>query len=253
MLKVRVIPVLLLKDGGLVKTRRFRDPRYVGDPINAIRIFNDKGADELFILDIVASRQGRGPSFQTVEEIASECFMPLGYGGGVRTVDDIGRLLATGVEKVSLNTAALGSLDLVAAAAAKFGSQAIVVSIDVRHRLLRGYEVYGSSGERATGHKVVEFARRAETAGAGEILLTSIDRDGTGTGYDLKLLKLVSEAVRVPVVASGGAGKLDDFRAAVVDGGASAVAAGRMFVFYGKHQAVLINYPTADDLARVLP
>jgi cyclase len=247
MLKTRVIPALLFKDQGLVKTVQFRKPGYVGDPINAIKIFNDKEVDELVLLDITASIEGRGPSFELIEEIASECFMPLGYGGGIRSVEDIRRILATGVEKVILNSAALSDPALVEAAARAAGSQSVVVSIDAKKKLLGGYEVWSGGATRATGRDPAEFAREMQSRGAGEILITSIDRDGTQKGFDLELVRRVTAAVTVPVVACGGAGTLAHLREAV-DAGASAVAAGSMFVYVGKHRAVLINYPQYREL-----
>jgi imidazole glycerol-phosphate synthase subunit HisF len=253
MLKTRVIPCLLLKGQGLVKTTRFRDPVYVGDPINAIKIFNDKEVDELIVLDISASREGRAPRFELIRDIASECFMPLAYGGGIRSLDEIRELFAIGVEKVVLNTAAIRDPALVEAAARAAGSQSIVVSIDAKRRLFGGYEVYGAGGTQGTGLRPVEFAARMEAAGAGEIFLTSIDRDGTAEGFDIELVRGVSDAVSVPVVACGGAGSVGHFRQAVLDGHASAVSAGSMFVFHGKHRAVLISYPTPAELRQVLP
>lgn len=252
MLKKRVIPCLLLHGAGLVKTVRFKEPKYVGDPINAIRIFNDKEVDELVLLDITASKEGRGPSFSVIEEVASECFMPLAYGGGVRTVEEVRRILKLGVEKVVFNTTAWRNPDVLTAASAEFGAQAIVASIDVRRGLLGRYEVVVECGAKKTGVEPVSYARRLEAAGAGEILLTSVDRDGTMQGYDVDLIARVSAAVQVPVIASGGAGSLADFRIATRDGGAAAVAAGAMFVFHGPHRAVLITYPSQSELETVL-
>ena len=252
MLRTRVIPCLLLRGEGLVKTTRFKDPRYVGDPINAIRIFNDKEVDELVLLDITASREGRGPALSAIRDFASECFMPVAYGGGIRTVEDARQVLALGVEKVILNTMALRRPELIAEIAREFGSQAVVVSIDARKKLVGGYEVMGSGGTMKTGIKPVDHASRLVELGAGEILLTSIDRDGTESGYDLVLTGSVAQAVTVPVIACGGAGAVEHFRAAVNDGRASAVAAGSMFVFHGKHRAVLISYPERSELERWL-
>lgn len=252
MLRTRVIPCLLLREGGLVKTTRFKDAKYVGDPINAIRIFNDKEVDELVLLDIDASRTGRGPAFSVIEEVASECFMPLAYGGGVRSIDDVRRILRLGVEKIVFNSAAWHTPDVLARAANEFGSQAIVASIDVRRRLFGRYEVYVDNGTRATGISPTEYARRMESNGAGEILLTAIDQDGVMKGYDLDLIASVTSAVNVPVVAAGGAASVADFRAAIDRGGAAAVSAGAMFVFHGPHRAVLITYPSRDELERVL-
>jgi imidazole glycerol-phosphate synthase subunit HisF len=250
MLRTRVIPCLLLRGEGLVKTTRFKDPRYVGDPINAIRIFNEKEVDELVLLDIGASRDGRGPAFAAIRDFASECFMPVAYGGGIRSVEDARDVLALGIEKIILNNMAIRHPELVADLAREFGSQAVVVSIDARKKLIGGYEVMGLGGTVGTGIKPVEHACRVVELGAGEILLTSIDRDGTESGYDLALIGSVAQAVTVPVIACGGAGTLEHFRAAVVDGHASAVAAGSMFVFHGKHRAVLISYPARAELER---
>lgn len=253
MLKTRVIPCLLLKGRGLVKTVRFRNPTYVGDPVNAIKIFNDKEVDELIILDIAASREKRGPFLDLIRELASECFMPLGYGGGITNLDQIRQLLSLGVEKVILNTTAIHYPALIESAAKEVGSQSVVVSIDVKRKLLGRYEVYGAGGTKAEGIDPVTFAKRMEDAGAGEIFINSIDRDGTGEGFDIDLLRGVCDAVSVPVIACGGAGAVEHFREAVVEGHASAVAAGSMFVFHGKHRAVLITYPSPRELESLLP
>ena len=252
MLMRRVIPCLLLRGAGLVKTVRFKDAKYVGDPINAIRIFNDKEVDELMLLDIAASRERRGPAFEVIEEVASECFMPLAYGGGIRSTEDARRILKLGVEKVVFNTTAWQAPEVLAEASREFGAQAVVASIDVRRKLFGRYEVYVDGGTRATGMSPVDYARRMEDAGVGEILLTAIDRDGTLQGYDLELLAQVTSTVAVPVIASGGAGSLGDLSAAVTIGGADAVAAGAMFVFHGRHRAVLITYPSRVDLEAAL-
>lgn len=253
MLRTRVIPCLLLRGEGLVKTTRFSEPRYVGDPINAIRIFNDKEVDELILLDITASREGRGPAFGAIRDFASECFMPVGYGGGIRSLTDAREVLALGVEKIIVNTMALRRPALVAEISSEFGAQAVVVSIDVRKKLLGGYEVMAAGGTAKTGLTPVEHAKQMVALGAGEIFLNSIDRDGTGSGYDTALVRSVAQAVSVPVIACGGAGSLVDFGIAVNEGQASAVAAGSMFVFHGKHRAVLISYPTRAELERALP
>jgi imidazole glycerol-phosphate synthase subunit HisF len=251
MLKTRVIPCLLLKGSGLVKTKRFKEPKYVGDPINAIRIFNDKEVDELLLLDITASREDKGPAFDTIRDIASECFMPVAYGGGIRDMDDIRRILKAGIEKVVLNTAAIEKPELVRRAAEEFGSQAVVVSIDVKRKLLGRYEVFARGGSQATGLHPLDHAQKMEQCGAGEIFLTAMDRDGTMEGYDLELVSKVAAGVHVPVIAAGGAGKVEHFGEAVRHG-ASAVSAGAMFVFHGPHRAVLITYPTPVQLRAVL-
>ncbi|MBK8892439.1 MAG: imidazole glycerol phosphate synthase subunit HisF [Dechloromonas sp.] len=251
MLKTRVIPCLLLRGQGLVKTTKFKDPKYVGDPINAIKIFNDKEVDELILLDITASREGRGPSFGVIEEVASECFMPLAYGGGIQTVEEARRILKLGVEKVVFNTTAWRAPEVLKDASREFGSQAIVASIDVRRKLLGRYEVVFDGGRQGTGIDPVEYALRMQDAGAGELFLTAVDRDGTMNGYDLDLIKKVSSGISVPVIVAGGAGTVNDFRPAV-DSGAAGLAAGAMFVFHGPHRAVLITYPAYADLERLL-
>lgn len=252
MLKTRVIPSLLLRGAGLVKTTRFKNPKYVGDPINAIRIFNDKEVDELVLLDITATRENRGPAFSVIEEVASECFMPLAYGGGIRTVEEARRIFKLGVEKVVFNTTAWREPQILTDASREFGAQAIVASVDVRRKLFGRYEVFVDGGTRGTGIDAVDYARRMESAGAGEILLNSIDRDGMMKGYELELLSRVTSAVGIPVIASGGAGSVEDFGLAIRQGGAAAVAAGAMFVFHGPHRAVLITYPGRDELERAL-
>ena len=247
-MRIRVIPSLLLRNGGLVKTVRFEAPRYLGDPINAVRIFNQKEVDELMFLDIGATTAVRGPNFDLIQDIASEAFMPFAYGGGIRTVEDVRKVVGLGVEKVLLNAAAVERPELITEASALAGSQSVIVSIDVKKGLLGRYEVVTHNATRKTGLNPVEWAQQAQACGAGEIVVNSVDRDGTMKGYDLVLLRRIADAVSVPVVASGGAGSLDDFAAAVREGGASAVAAGSLFVFHGKHRAVLITYPEYSSL-----
>jgi cyclase len=247
MLNTRVIPCLLLRDGGLVKTIGFDSPRYVGDPINAVRIFNDKEVDELVFLDIGATPSGSGPNFDLLADIASEAFMPFAYGGGVASLDQVKRLFALGIEKVIINTAAEHAPRLVSDVAEIAGSSSVVASVDVRRNWRGQYSVWVSGGRQDCGRDPVTRAQELERLGAGEILLNSINRDGTQSGYDLELIRRVCEAVSIPVVAVGGAGSLRHFREAV-DHGASAVAAGSFFVFHGKHKAVLITYPERGDL-----
>lgn len=251
MLKTRVIPVLLLKDKGLVKTVKFNNPTYIGDPINAVKIFNDKEVDELIFLDIDAARQNRPPLLETISEITNECFMPLCYGGGVRTVDQMKKIFSLGVEKVALNSAAVENPSLVREAARIFGSQSVIVSIDVKKNFWGKEEVVFFGGKKKTGFDPANFAKQMQEFGAGEIMLNSVDRDGTFQGYDLDLIKKVCESIDIPVIACGGAAGLEDFSAAV-EAGASAVSAGSFFVFYGKNRAVLINYPTAKELESIL-
>jgi cyclase len=248
---VRVIPLLLLQDGGLVKSIRFKKQVYVGDPINAVRIFNEKEVDELVLLDISASAEKRPPDFARIKEIAGEAFMPMAYGGGISQLDEIKKLINLGVEKVVLNRAAYTKTELISEAAAWAGSQSIVVSIDVKKNWLGKQKVYIHQGKKETELEPLEFAKRAENAGAGEILLNSIDRDGSYEGYDLELIGKLSKALTIPLVAVGGAGRMEDFYPAI-ERGASAVAAGSLFVFQGPHKAVLINYPSQEELKEKL-
>jgi cyclase len=238
----RVIPCLLLQDGGLVKTQQFRRPRYVGDPINAVRIFNDKYVDELVFLDIDASRTGAEPNYDLIQRIAGECFMPLCYGGGIRTLDHARRIVAMGVEKIAVNSMAIDNTALLSAMSAELGASSVVAGIDVKRDFFGRNRVFHPGKRRLTRLDPVEHAKALVRAGAGEIFLNSVDRDGQGTGFDNDLIAHVSAAVNVPVIACGGAGGLADMRTAV-QSGASAAAAGSMFVFYGPHRAVLINYP----------
>jgi cyclase len=240
----RLIPCLLLRGNGLVKTKKFKDSVYVGDPINAVRIFSEKEVDELVILDIDATREGREPNYELIAEIAGECFMPVAYGGGISTLAQARKLIRCGIEKVVINSASVDSTSFIREIADIFGSQAVVGSIDAKKTLFGGHHVFVKSGTVDTKLKPEDHAASLEQAGVGEIFLTSIDCDGQMRGYDIELIKKVTAKVNVPVVACGGAGTLDHMRRAMSESGASAVSAGSMFVFYGKHRAVLINYPT---------
>ena len=231
MLKLRVMPTLLFKDTGLVKGEAFDSWRRVGSALQAIKVYNLREVDELVFLDIAATRGGRAPDFETVDELADDCFTPLTVGGGVRTVDDVGRLLRVGADKVSINSGAIDSPELVLAAAAEFGTQCVVLSIDVRRHADGGLEVFDRCGRRATGREPVAWAREVERLGAGEVLLTSLDRDGTMEGYDIDLVRRVCDALTIPVIASGGAGSCADMTAGVVEGHAAAVAAASIFHF----------------------
>ncbi len=247
MLRPRIIPCLLLRDGGLVKTRRFKNPVYVGDPINAVKLFNDKEVDELVLLDITATLSGRPPFLDALREIASEAFMPLCYGGGLTTRQQAEQLFSAGFEKVSINSAAVTHPHLIRELAADFGRQSIVGGIDVKKNWLGRPRVVTRCGKQATGHDPVAWARYLESEGVGEIFLNSVDRDGCQQGYDLELVKAVSEAVSVPVIACGGAGQKGHL-AEVLNAGAAAAAAGSLFVFSGPHRAVLISYPRAGEI-----
>lgn len=250
MLRHRAIPCLLLKGNGLVKTVRFDRPKYVGDPINAVKLFNDLEADELLFLDITATPQRREPDYQRIREIAGEAFMPISYGGGVRTVEQARKLFQLGVEKVAVTTAAEENPKLVTDLAKEFGSQSIVVGLDVRRNWRREPRLVTRCGAHRTGREIVSYAREMQDRGAGELLVNSIDRDGTQQGYDLDLIHGVSESVNIPVVACGGAGSVAHLGEAV-HAGASAAAAGSLFVFTGPRRAVLINYPSAPELESV--
>lgn len=251
MLNIRVIPCLLLRGQGLVKTVQFKDAKYVGDPINAVKIFNEKEVDELILLDILATVEQRKPPLKLISEVASECFMPLCYGGGICSLDDIKEIFNLGVEKVAVNTYAINNPYFIKEAAGKFGSQSIVLAMDVKRNLLGDYEVFTHGGRKSTKLDPVRLAIEIEEIGAGEIFLNSIDRDGTMQGYDIELIKKVTEAVSIPVIACGGAGKLSDFAVAIKEGGASAVAAGSLFVFHGEEHAVLISYPSVQELEHI--
>ena len=252
MIRPRVIPCLLIHHRGLVKTAKFKAPKYLGDPINIVRIFNDKEVDELIVLDITATREKRPPQFELLKGLASECFMPLAYGGGIGSMEDIRALLSIGIEKVILNTAAIKNPALIRAAAAYAGSQAVVVSLDVKKGALGRAEVYSHAGRRATGLDPLRQAKAMEALGAGELFMNSVDLDGTMQGYDLGLIRRITDAVSIPVVACGGAGSLQDLIDVIRIGGASAAAAGSLFVFQGPHRAVLISYPSQAEIADLL-
>jgi len=252
MLQTRVMPCLLLKDGALVKTVRFQEPSYIGDPINAIRIFNEKEVDELVFLDIAATNQGRRPPLDVLKRIAGESFMPVAYGGGLRRLEDIREVLRVGFEKVSINSHAAESPSFVTEAAREFGNQSVIVSIDAKKVGGDRYEVWTHGATRRTGLDPATFAARMQEAGAGEILLTSIDRDGTQQGYAIDLIQQVVARVSIPVIACGGAGKVEDFTAAVREGGAAACAIGSMAVYYGRNRAVLISFPSRTEIEKAL-
>jgi imidazole glycerol-phosphate synthase subunit HisF len=248
LLSIRVIPILLLKNNGLVKGRKFKDHRYVGDPINAVKIFNDKGVDEMVFLDIGVTGEGSDPNYNLLRDIVSEAFMPFGYGGGLTNCSQIEHLFKIGIEKVILNTGVTDNFNFITDASRIAGSQSVVVSIDVRKSFTGAYNVYSNSGRKKTVRKALDYAKHVEDSGAGEIILCSINHEGTRKGFDLELLRHVCREVTIPVVASGGAGQLDDFRDAITLGEASAVAAGNMFIFQGKHNAVLPSYPSSKEL-----
>lgn len=251
MLKHRVIPALLLSDGGLVKTHKFSNPSYVGDPINAIRIFNDKEVDEIVVLDIKASKTGREPDYRLIEEFASECFMPLTYGGGIKTIEQAERLFNLGVEKVCLHSTALKDTNIISDFAARFGTQSVVVSVDIRRNFFGLLKVYNSVDNKNFRENWYEYLQKIQLAGAGEVLLNAVHRDGTLLGPDLEMIKAVSRKVSTPLVAMGGVASLADIKSVIVSG-ADAVGAGAFFVYHGKHRAVLINYPKYNELESLL-
>lgn len=251
MLRPRILPCLLLKGTGLVKTVQFQNPTYIGDATNAVRIFNKKEVDELIFLDITATRENKKPPIKAISLISDECFMPLAAGGGVRSIADVKALLQAGAEKVIINTFAVENPGFIKEAARSVGSQSIVVSLDVRKPSGSLYEIYTHGGEKSTGLDPVNFARLCQEMEAGEIMINSIDRDGTMKGYDLRLIKMITDSVDIPVIACGGAGKISDLREAVKIAHASAAAAGSLFVFYGARRAVLINFPTKKELRSI--
>lgn len=245
---IRVIPCLLLREWGIVKTVRFRDETYIGCPINAVRVFNANDVDELILLDIMATNEDRTALTDVLSQIADESFMPITVGGGIRSSEQIREMLKHGADKVCINTAACETPDFIREASDKFGSQCLVVSIDTRRESDGSYGVYTRRGTTGTGLDPVDHAVRMQELGAGEILLNSIDQDGTWEGYDLKMLQRVSDAVTIPVIACGGAGKLEHFVEAVSIGHASAVSAGSFFLYHGRRRGILINYPSREKL-----
>ena len=252
MLQTRIIPCLLLRNESLVKTVRFGKFGYIGDPLNTCRIFNELEVDELTFLDIMASRERRPPSFGILQEIANECFMPLSYGGGIRDVATAERILQIGFEKVVLNTYPFENPGIIAELARAFGSQSVILAIDVRKNLWGKYQVFSVSGRVNQKRHPVAWAQEVEERGAGEILLTSIDREGTWQGFDVELTAQVAQAVTIPVIAHGGAGTIDHIGAVVKKGHASAVALGSMVVYQAKNLGVLVNFPDKDSLEGVI-
>jgi len=248
MLRPRIIPCLLVKNGGLVKTVNFAHPKYVGDPINAVKIFNEKEVDELIVVDIDASVQKREPDYVMIRNLATECRMPLCYGGGVKSVDQVERIISLGVEKVAMSSAAVSNPEMISRAAELVGSQSIVVVMDVKktHRG-RGYEIRTHNAGSPTGRSPVDFAKQVEALGAGEVVINSIDRDGVMKGYDLELVHEVREAIRLPMTVLGGAGSLKDIAELIHTFGIIGAAAGSLFVFKGIYRAVLINYPSRAE------
>lgn len=252
MLRTRVIPCLLLKNNGLVKTIKFKNPSYIGDPINAVKIFNDKEVDELVFLDITASTEKRGPNFKLISEISTECFMPLGYGGGISSLNEIEQLFNLGIEKVILNSNAYTNPQLLKLAIEIFGAQSIVASMDVRKNwLTKKQTVYTLNGQHNTKINPLEYAKHMEDIGVGELIVNSIDQDGTMNGYDYHLINTIAKSIKIPIVALGGAGSIEDLRKGK-DAGASALGAGSLFVYQQPHRAVLITYPSKEEIETLI-
>jgi imidazole glycerol-phosphate synthase subunit HisF len=251
MLLPRIIPILLLKGKGLVKGVKFKDHKYVGDPINAVQIFNTKQVDELFFLDITATLEKRIPPLDLVQKIADQCLMPFGVGGGIKTVDEAKSILNAGAEKVCLNTYALENPKLIEEISNVFGNQSVIVSIDIKKSLFGKIVVTTRNGSKNLKTDLQETLKIVQDSGAGEILLNNIDRDGTCEGYDLELLQSVCESISIPVIASGGAWEIEHLKEGLQKGKASAVAAGSMFVLHGKRKAVLISYPSKAELIAI--
>ena len=248
MLRPRIIPCLLVRNKGLVKTVKFGESKYVGDPINAVKIFNEKEVDELVVLDIDATTKGVEPNYEMIRNLAVECRMPLCYGGGIKTVDQALKIVSLGVEKVALSSAAVQDPSLIAKIAEQVGNQSVVAVLDVKKKKLWGrYEVYLHNGKKSTGKDPASLARQLQHHGVGEILINSIDRDGAMNGYDLDLARAVRETTSVPMSVLGGAGSLDDIRALIDTFGIIGACAGSLFVFKGVYRAVLINYPDHQE------
>lgn len=250
MVRPRIIPCLLLKNRAIVKTRRFKSPHYIGDALNTIRIFSEREADELIIFDIEASLKGKLPDLGFIAEIAEECFMPFSYGGGISELQQMEKIFKLGVEKISLNTAACWNPSLIEEAAKSFGSQALVVTMDVKRSFFGEFRVMTAGGTKKTPYDPVTFAHMMEDKGAGEIVVYSIDRDGTFKGFDVELVRQVTDAVEVPVIASGGAGSFDDIEKILNLGGAAAAALGSLVVYQGNNRSVLVNYPDNTRFSR---
>lgn len=251
MLRPRIIPSLLVHENGLVKTVNFKNPKYVGDPINAVKIFNEKAVDELAIFDIDATVLGKEPNYSLIERLASQSMMPLCYGGGVKTVEQAQRIFSLGIEKIALSSAVLRNPNLITEISDRVGAQSVIVVLDVKKKLLGGYEVYTHNGKKNTGINPFKFAEEAQKLGAGEIVINSIDRDGQMKGYDLDLVDKVREKITLPMTVLGGAGSLSDIEKIIDRHGVIGVAAGSLFVFKGPYKAVLINYPTQIEKNKI--
>lgn len=250
LIRPRVIPSLLIMDGGLVKTKQFKKPEYLGDSINAVKIFNEKGVDELCIMDISKKRYDNGPNFDLIEEISSEAFMPLAYGGGIRNLDDAKRIFKTGYEKIILNRVLAENQTLATKIIQLYGSQSIIGSVDIKKNLLGRYAVFTDSGKKLVNRNPMGWCKTIENLGVGEIMLSNVNHEGMQNGFDTDIIRMISDNVRVPVIACGGAKNTDDLRIALTEGHADAVSAGSLFVYYGKKKGILINFPSEEQLIR---
>lgn len=250
MLKTRIIPCLLLRDNALVKTINFNKFNYIGDPINTCRIFNELEVDELTFLDISASVENREPNYKVLQEISEECFMPVSYGGGIKNLNQVEKILSIGFEKVIINTAVYEDKNLITEIANHFGSQSLIIAVDYKKNIFGKYQTFVLSGKRNIKINPVDWAAEVKDYGAGEILLTSIDKEGTWKGFDIELTRQVTDKVSIPVIANGGAGCISDIADAVHKGGASAVALGSMVVYQAKEMGVLINFPDREILSK---
>ncbi|MGJ1418422.1 AglZ/HisF2 family acetamidino modification protein [Sphingobacterium spiritivorum] len=251
MLRPRIIPSLLIQDNGLVKTVNFKNPKYVGDPINAVKIFNEKTVDELAIFDIDATVKGLEPNYGLIERIANQSRMPLCYGGGVKTVEQAQKIFGLGIEKIALSSSVIENPSLITQIAERVGAQSVIVVLDVKKKLFGGYEVYTHNGKKATGINPFKFIQEAQKLGAGEIIINSIDQDGVMKGYDHGLIDKAREQTSLPMTVLGGAGSLDDIKKIIDKHKIIGVAAGSLFVFKGVYKAVLINYPTNEEKKRL--
>lgn len=252
MLRARIIPCLLVHNKGLYKTVKFKDPKYVGDPINAVRIFNEKESDELMVIDIDASITGAEPNYTMIEKLAAECRMPLAYGGGVKNIEQARKIFALGVEKISLSSAAFDTPELITEMANQVGAQSVVVVIDYVKKRFGGYEMYTHNGTKRRKGNIVDFAREMESLGAGEIIINSIDRDGTMSGYDIEMANKIRAEISIPLTVLGGAGSHQDIGDIISEQPVVGAAAGSLFVFKGPYRAVLINYPESSDKIKLM-
>ena len=251
MLRPRIIPSLLLHDKGLVKTVNFKSPKYVGDPINAVRIFNEKEVDELAFFDIDATVLNKEPDYTLIEKLANQSRMPLCYGGGVKTIEQAQKIFSLGIEKIALSSAVVTNPQLVTHISERVGSQSVIVVLDIKKKLLGGYEIYTHNGKKSTGINPIKFAKELELLGAGEIIINSIDQDGLMKGYDLALIEKIAESISIPLTVLGGAGSLADIEKVIDRHGVIGVAAGSLFVFKGPYKAVLINYPSQIEKNKI--